>query len=66
MIKVFVEVEKDRVVFAEISKDTYEILKDGAALRNRPMQFFLLRVVQTYGSLTEENILKYVDECWAL
>ena len=65
MIKVFVDVD-GTTHSTEISPETYTFLRDGANLRNRPLQFFLYRVVKEYGSLTEENILKFMDEKWVL
>jgi|GEM_PF-4181755 len=65
MIKVFVKVD-GQTLFAEISKNTHDILRDGAFLRKNPMAYFLSRVVKEYGALTEENILKFTDEKWVL
>lgn len=65
MISVSVEVD-GKVESAQISEDTHEILRDGSFLRGRPMQFYLFCTVKKYGTLTEENILKYIDEYWVL
>jgi hypothetical protein len=48
-----------------ISEETYEILQDGALLRNKKIEWFLHLTVSKYGSLTEENILKLMDK-WVL
>ena len=65
MIKVFVEVDGE-TKSTEISQETHEWLRDGAIIRNRPIQYFLFRVVKEYGDLTEENILKFMDEKWVI
>ena len=65
MTKVFITVD-GAFHSAEISADTHEILRDGAYLRNRPIGYYLERVVREYGSLTEKNILKFMDEKWVL
>ena len=51
---------------ADITDDTYEFLRDGSFLRRRPIEFFLFRIVTEYGDLTEENILRFMDEKWVL
>lgn len=65
MIKVSVDVD-GTMHSAEISPETHVFLRDGACLRKRPIHYFLYRVVKEYGSLTEENILKFMDEKWVL
>lgn len=65
MVKVFLGVG-GVMHSAEISLETHTLLRDGANLRNRPVQFFLHRVVKEYGALTEENIKKFMDEKWVL
>lgn len=65
MIEVFVEV--DGICHsAEISPKTHTFLRDGADLRNQPIQFFLYRVVKGYGNLTEKNILKFMNKKWVM
>lgn len=61
----FVEIE-GIVKSTEISQATYECLRDGSLLRNRPIKLILLYVVKEYGELTEENILKFMDEKWVI
>ncbi len=56
----------ERTYSAEISDDTYELLRDGAALRRKPPEWFLFLVVVYYGDLTEANILKFMDEKWVI
>jgi hypothetical protein len=65
LIEVSVEIDsrKESVL---ISEETYEILRDGAFLRNKRMEWFLFKTVRKYGTLTEENILKLMDEEWVL
>lgn len=53
-----------KIEFVDISNETYEILHDGSLLRNREMEWYLLRVVREYGRLTEKNILRFIDEKW--
>ena len=65
MIKIFVEVD-GKTVTAEISESTYEILRDGAILRNRPIKWFLTQIIKIYGKLTEENIIQFMDEKWII
>ena len=65
MIRVFVNVDGKTHV-TEVSSKTHTSLRAGAFLRNRPIQFFLQRVVKEYGTLTEDNILKFMDENWIL
>ncbi|TSC89547.1 MAG: hypothetical protein G01um10143_37 [Parcubacteria group bacterium Gr01-1014_3] len=65
MIKVFVDVD-GTMHSTEVSADTHEWLRNGAYLRNRPIGLYLERVVREYGALTEENILKFMDEKWVL
>lgn len=50
----------------ELTEDTHEMITGGSALRGRPVEYYLARVVTLYGDLTEENILKYMDEHWIL
>ncbi len=61
MIDVSVEID-GKIKSAEISESTYHYIRDGILLRNRSMRWFLLQVVKNYGDLTEENILKFMDE----
>lgn len=65
MVKVFVAVDGE-TKFAEISDETHLWLHDGSALRMKPMHDILRRVVSEYGALTEENILKFMDEKWIM
>ena len=65
MNRVSVEID-GKTESTEISFDTYELLRDGSALRNRPIEWFLSRVVKEYGGLTEKNIIKFMDEKWVL
>lgn len=68
MRKTFVEVSIDidnKKETVLISEETYEILRDGALLRNKSVEFFLYLTIRKYGSLTEENILKLMDK-WVL
>ena len=65
MVRVFVTVD-GVVKWAEISPATHESLRDGACLRNQSIGYYLRRVVKEYGSLTEENILKFINEKWVL
>ena len=65
MVSVSVEVD-GKTESAEISQGLYEILRDGAELRGRPIQLYLSRTVKRYGNLTEENIRKLLDEQWVI
>ncbi|MBI5153535.1 MAG: hypothetical protein HZA36_03710 [Parcubacteria group bacterium] len=65
MITVFVDVD-GHTESTEISQTTYEDLRNGSLLRHRPMQYYLYRVVKEYESLTEENILTFMQEKWIL
>ena len=65
MVRVFVNVDGTEHS-TEISPKTHTFLRDGAHLRRRSIQFYLYRVVKDYGSLTEENIIKFMDEKWSL
>lgn len=65
MIEVQVEVDGKREL-TQVSEETFELLQDGACLRGRPIEWYLFRVVKEYGSLTEKNILKFMDEKWIL
>lgn len=65
MVTVFIAVD-GTTHSTEISSDTHEILRDGACLRGRPIGYYLYAVVKLYGALTEENILKFMDERWVL
>ncbi len=62
-----VDVTVDDIVYvAFIEQNTYEILRDGALLRQRPLEYYLAVVVREYGALTNENILKFMKERWVL
>lgn len=50
----------------EVSQETWNFFGNGAAIRQRPVSYYLTRVVIEYGSLTEENIIKFMDEKWVL
>ena len=65
MVKVFVRLN-GKTESTEITEDTHEVLRDGAYLRNRPLDYYLQEVLKEYGELSEENILKYIDEKWVL
>lgn len=65
MVTVSVEVD-GKTESTEISQDLYEILRDGADLRNRPMGLYLYHTVKNMGSLTEDNIRKFLDEHWVI
>jgi hypothetical protein len=51
---------------AEVSDETHEFLRVGAELRNRPVAFFLSRVMAKYGEFTEASINRFMDEVWIL
>ena len=65
MVTVTVEIDGEEHS-AEISQETYEILRDGSILRNRPLQEYLRRIVQEYGELTETTLLKFIHEKWVI
>ncbi len=50
----------------EVSEQTYEFIRDGIYLRGMPMETFLLKVLHKYGTLSEETILKFMEEYWVL
>ncbi len=67
MAKVLVKIQiEDKLFSTEIEEYLYEILLDGSCLRNRAMEWYLFRVIKEYGSLTEENIGRFIDEKWIL
>lgn len=65
MIWVFVNVD-GKVVSTELCQATYKCLRDGSAFRKQPLQEYLLQVVQEYGCLSDENILRFMQEKWIL
>lgn len=65
MITVCVDVD-GTLYSGEISSETYILLEDGAYLRNRPLQYFLYRVVKEYDVLNQESILRFIGEKWIL
>ncbi|MBI2064556.1 MAG: hypothetical protein HYT62_00700 [Candidatus Yanofskybacteria bacterium] len=67
MAKIKVSVQVDgKTESAEISGDLYEILRDGASLRNRPIELYLFLAIKRYGVLTEETIRVFLEEYWIL
>lgn len=65
MIEVGVEIDgKEHKCF--ISEESYNDFLDGLAIRIKPMEYYLYCVVELYGALTEENIVKFMDEKWVL
>lgn len=50
----------------DLTDETFELIMDGADLRDRPVEYYFNLVVTLYSELTEENILKYMDEHWIL
>jgi len=61
MIMAFVKVG-DKIHKCKISKETHEILRDVARIRNKTLSWFLAQVVLRRGKLTEENILGWLKE----
>ena len=67
MMKCAVFVKIDGVLHStNISEETHRLIRDGLILKNKMMRWFLAEVVKSCGSLTEENILKYMGEKWVL
>lgn len=56
----------EKVHATAISQQTYNRVRDGLMLKNKMMSWFWAEVIKTYGDLTEENIIKYMDEKWVL
>ncbi len=48
----------------EISEDTYNFVRDKLLFHNRSMQWLWLQVLKEYGCLTEQTILKFMNEKW--
>ncbi|OGY64733.1 MAG: hypothetical protein A3I24_02495 [Candidatus Harrisonbacteria bacterium RIFCSPLOWO2_02_FULL_41_13b] len=65
MIKIWIEID-GKIESTEITEKTYGFLQDGAIIRNRPIKWFLNQIVKNYGELTEENILKFIEEKWII
>lgn len=61
MVEVTVEAN-GQVHSAEISGETYNELLDKARMRERPLQWFLWRIVTEYGELTEGTIKRFLKE----
>lgn len=63
MIRVFVQIN-DAEFSADISPALYVFLREGSALRGRPMQEFLRQIIEEYGKLNEENIRIFLWQKW--
>ena len=61
MITVFVQVG-GKTESTNISEETYRFLREGSFLRQSPIGNYLRHIVEKYGALTEENILKFMEE----
>ncbi len=65
MIQVFAHINGETKA-TEISAETHEILRDACYLRNKSIGHILQKVVEQYKELSEQNILKYLDDPWVL
>lgn len=65
MTRVFIKFGNE-IHSVDISPETHALLRDGANLRKRALGYFLNCIVEEYGTLTEENIKKFMEEKWVL